>query len=836
MVSQLRLLFALLFGSLFLVPAIHADSAAFDLPGPQVEVRVIRGKKELPIAQVPNLQVGDRLWVHPALPENQSAHYLLIVSFLRGTTNPPPENWFTRIECWNKHVRLEGTVVTIPKGAEQALIFLAPETGGDFSTLRTNVRGRPGAFVRAAQDLQRASLDRSRLDAYLNAVKQASNENPDQLKQETTLLARSLSIKLDDDCFKKPIDEQATCLTANSNNLVLDDPHSQSMVAELTSGAGADLIGQISSTPLAGAGFYSPYVGAIVDVVRLTTSFHTADYQYIPALAAPKTDQLNLLLNAVPSFDKPKSVLVIGLSAIQPVQLPPLHAVDAKGVYCAQNPSLVLPADGAPLVFSTNLGHDWTLHLYTKSGASLDLPVKPDPARGGFVLDKSAAASHDGGSKSAQLSLADLSRITTDVSGTLRGQWGFDSFEGPTFHLRTSQPATWTVASEDKTALIVGRDDTLHLKSDAAVCVDGVTVTNKAGKELKTTHKIVDPDSLQVDVALKGAEPGPLIMQIKQYGLAKADDIALHSYSEAGYLDSFTIDAGDHQGVLKGTRLDEVASLELSGVKFAPAGLTREDSLDELKMTAPASADVNGLHAGSSDSASVTLKDGRTLTLKTTVQSPRPKVTLISKNIVPPSSTTASPIQLGSADELPQNAQLSFAVKTQVPQTFSRDEKIEVATADGSVHTTLSIANGGLMMQDSQTVLATLDPRKALGASAFGPLQFRPVAADGEAGDWQRLVTLVRLPDVESLRCPQAADQQCVLEGSGLYLLDSVSSDPQFQQSTPVPDGFAGSELTVPHPNGQDLYVKLRDDRSAVNKLELPVSPQQEPQPAASSQ
>ena len=796
----------------------------------------MRGKRELPISEVPNLQVGDRLWVHPALPENQSAHYLLIVSFLRGTTNPPPENWFTRIECWNKHVRQEGTVVTVPKGAEQALIFLAPETGGDFSTLRSNVRGRPGAFVRAAQDLQRASLDRSRLDVYLNAVKQASNESPDQLKQETTLLARSLSIKLDDDCFKKPIDEQATCLTANSSNLVLDDPHSQSMVAELTSGAGADLIGQISSTPFAGAGFYSPYVGAIVDVVRLTTSFHTADYQYIPALAVPKTDQLNLLLNAAPSFDKPKSVLVIGLPAIQPAQLPPLHAIDAKGVYCAQNPALVLPTDGAPLVFSTSLGHDWILHLWSKSGASLDLPVRPDPARGGFVLDKSAAATHDGNAKSAQLSLADLSRMTTDVSGTLRGQWGFESFEGPTFHLRTSQPASWTVASEDKTALIVGRDDTLHLKSDAAVCVDNVTVKNKDGKDLKATHKIVDPDGLQVSVALKDTEPGPLTMQIKQYGLAKADEIALHSYSEAGHLDSFMIDAGDHQGVLKGTRLDEVASLEMAGLKFEPAGLTREDNQDELKMTAPPAADLSSLRAGSSDKASVTLKDGRTLTLATTVQSPRPKVTLISKSIVPPSSTSPSPIQLTGADELPQNAQLSFALKAQVPQTFSRDEKIEVATADGVVHTTLSIANGGLMMQDSQTVLATLDPRKALGASAFGPLQFRPIAADGEVGDWAPLATLVRLPQVQSLRCPQAADQQCTLQGSGLYLLDSVSSDPQFQQSTPVPDGFAGSQLNVPHPGDQGLYVKLRDDRSAVNKLELPVSPEEKPQPVASSQ
>jgi hypothetical protein len=151
---------------------------------------------------------------------------------------------------------------------------------------------------------------------------------------------------------------------------------------------------------------------------------------------------------------------------------------------------------------------------------------------------------------------------------------------------------------------------------------------------------------------------------------------------------------------------------------------------------------------------------------------------------------------------------------------------IEVATADESVHTILSVGDGTLTMQDEQTVLAQFDPRKALGASAFGALRFRPVSASGEKGDWQPLVTLVRLPTLDELRCPTSAEQQCTLTGSGLYLLDSISTDPQFQQSMPVPDGFAGSTLNVPHPTGQDLYVKLRDNRSIVNKLDLPVQPE----------
>src|SRR5690349_6402916 len=154
--------------------AVQADPARFDLTGPKVDIRVTRGSRTLPIAQVANLQPGDRLWLRPELPETQSVHLLLIAAFLRGTTNPPPDEWFTKIESWDKSVREEGAFVSVPKEAEQALVFFAPETGGDFSTLRAAVRGRPGAFVRAAQDLQQAGLDRMRLDRYLDEIKSIS--------------------------------------------------------------------------------------------------------------------------------------------------------------------------------------------------------------------------------------------------------------------------------------------------------------------------------------------------------------------------------------------------------------------------------------------------------------------------------------------------------------------------------------------------------------------------------------------------------------------------------------------------------------------------------------
>ena len=183
-----------------------------------------------------------------------------------------------------------GVFVTVPTEAQQALVFLAPETGGDFSTLRAAVRGRPGAFVRATQDLQAASLDRMRLEAYLSEVRITSQTDPKLLKDRAEMAARSLGIKVDKECFDKPSDQQAPCLTDHTDGLVLDDSNAQSMVVQLANGATGDLMNQLSYSTLAGGGTFSPYVGAIVDTARILSSLHTAHFQYIPALALPTKD------------------------------------------------------------------------------------------------------------------------------------------------------------------------------------------------------------------------------------------------------------------------------------------------------------------------------------------------------------------------------------------------------------------------------------------------------------------------------------------------------------------------------------------------------------------
>ena len=178
-----------------------------------------------------------------------------------------------------------------------------------------------------------------------------------------------------------------------------------------------------------------------------------------------------------------------------------------------------------------------------------------------------------------------------------------------------------------------------------------------------------------------------------------------------------------------------------------------------------------------------------------------------------------SNIELTDGNELPQDARLIFSLRAQMPTAFTRDETLEVATTDESFSTTLAVGSG-ITLQNASVAVASLDPAKAFGFSAAGPLQFR-VIVGGVAGDWQPLATLVRLPVLRELKCPATPELACKLSGSNLFLVESVSGDPKFDRPTQVPDGFPGSALPVPHPTLDHLYVRLRDNPSVIHVAAL---------------
>jgi hypothetical protein len=824
----------------------------------------------LPIASVPNLQAGDKLWIHPDLPATQSVHYLLICVFLRGNTNPPPDEWFTRIETWNKKVREEGVFVTVPAEAQQAVMFLAPETGGDFSTLKSAVQGRPGAFVRASQDLTEAGFEQARIEKYLASIRRVPPSDPAELQKRSALLARTLALKPNTDCFKQPVDTQFTCLTQTGSQIVLDDGHGQTLVNALSSGPNSDFINQASYTRLAGGGNYSAYVGAIVDMFRILGTVHTAQYQYIPAISFPQGESMNLRLNTPPSFHNPKSVLVIALPAVLAATPPPLRPADANHVACLIEPAVTLPIEGAPLVFSAAFAHDLVLHLNTPVGAPAepDIPLTPDAYSGGLVLRQPQTHHvplHDPLPLTA--GVVDVTRhiqATTEaapakpvasepepvlLTGTIQGRWGFDAFTGPTVPLQQLAGTEWHIvpASADSN-LIAGHNVQLLLTSTGTACVHTITAQPTGRNDtLSVEFKPADkPNQLALTLPLEHElTPGDLHLAIQQFDQPKPDELSARTFAEPPSISAVDLHAGDKSLRLTGTHLGEIEHLTLGDLTFTPVADTSAPE-NELRLSLPADAPAPPTHIDEHLTAQLTLHDGRTLSVPVTVSSARPAITLLRKTESPAPNGT---IMLANADDLPLSSTLTFTLKSHNP--FPRSGEIEIETLDGTLRSVLTLApSGGLLLQDPHTVVATLDPLRSFGPSAFGALHLRAVYPPSKtvstrpesrtdekptvtplddstspASDWLPLVTLVRLPVFTQLQCPTDTTLPCTLTGSNLFLLDSLSVDPTFANPVAVPDGYTATSITIPHPNAATIFLKLRDDAAAIDTAILPVPP-----------
>jgi hypothetical protein len=313
--------------------------------------------------------------------------------------------------------------------------------------------------------------------------------------------------------------------------------------------------------------------------------------------------------------------------------------------------------------------------------------------------------------------------------------------------------------------------------------------------------------------------------------LEKPDALALQAYAEAAALDRLTLSVGDSEALLKGNRLDEVAKVSLGEITWTPATLSRVQDFDQLVLNAASS--TAGLEPGTRGYANVQLQDGRRLRVPVTVEPRRPQVTLLNKGVQDDLAGAPSPVHLGSADDLPVDRRLVFFLRSKVPAEFPRDEKIEVAAADGSFRTVLGLADGSLMLEDAKTAMGAVEPLARFGSSAFGPLRARAVSADGGAGEWLTLGTLVRLPGFKELRCPRSVAKPCALSGTNLFLAASIAATQDFDNAVEVPADFTGTLLSVPHPATGVLYLKLRDDSETVQTLTLPVMPTGAPAAAA---
>lgn len=770
-------LFIALLSSAF--SAACAQSVMFDLPGPTLTIAVTRGEKTLPIGQVPGLHAGDKLSLKANLPDDQSARYVLIIGFLRGATNPPPKDWFFDAETWKP--KKSTLSVTIPEGAEQAIVFLAPETGGGRDAVVSGVRGKPGVFVRATQDLHQASLDRARLDSFIAGIASIDETAPERLGAVSPVLASALGIKLDTECLKRPRAQQAACLTQNRERMVLQINRGVTLTETLT-GAPADVANRIAATREAGAGYYSPYIGLARDLAKLFGAFRTAQYQYLPALALGRGADTKLQLNEAPSFQNPRSVLVVPMPPISDTPPPALRPA-AQAMACLARPDLDLPVEGAALVYATAYAGDLALRVPANDGQTADIPVTANPERGGFLVTQPAGPLPAG-----------------RIDAVLHGRWGFDAFEGPRFPLQVAAPASWKSAND---LVVVGREQALGLQGEGAGCVSKVEMRSGTDAPRPLSWKTNSAQSLTVTLPLETTSPGPLTLLISHHGVDAPSLLTLKAVTEASRLDGFLLHAGDKVGILSGGRLDQIAQLQIGETRFVPGDLRRTKDGDQLDLA----SDMPLTGQPGEMQARVTMRDGRTASVRATLAPARPRATLISRDVALPASSGG--LALGLPDAvLPPDGKLTFSIR-QASGSITADDAIEIATADGSASGRLTVAAGTLQRAGSDVAVGAIEPQALLGAGAAGAIRFRPIRGKTE-GDWQPLAQIVRLPVIEGLSCPDQGDI-CALKGANLFVVAAIADNAAFANPVSVADGFVGSSISLPRPKGPELYLRLHD-------------------------
>jgi hypothetical protein len=787
-------------------PLVRADDARFDLPGPRIDVYVTRGTVTLPIAQVPELQPNDTLRVKTDLPATQSNHLLLIVAFLRGTTNEPPDNWFTKIETW-KATPPEGMLIVVPAGAQRAMLFVAPETGGDFNTLRSAVKGNPGLFIRATIGLNKASLEQQRIERYIASMQAVATDDEKVIEERSAKLAAALALKPNPDCFKRPVPDQVDCLTISSAPLLLDDGHGQTMADAITSGASSDFFNEAAQGDDA---VYSAYVGTLIDLVHLVVMMRTAQYQYIPAISFPQGQTMNLKLNAPPSFNKTKSVIVIALPPIQNPRLPALRPASPAQVFCLANPALMLPLRGEPLLFSTSFAHDLSIE-FSPSATLPSVPLTPDAFDGGLIRSDADVA------RGLQaIAASEPPQAASTVRGTLRGYWGFRAFEGPTLTFQRSDGGNWQLT--DTNALVAGKEGQITLRGSDTACISHVALTRADGSSVPVTFAPVasGAGAISLKIPLQGKQPGTYSLVVQQYGNTIQRTLPLTAYSADPHLEKVLIGLTGDTATIFGKDLENVLSMKVGDQVFSPAAQAGDSgSLD--------------LHANRSGftpkevNAVVTLKDGRVINVPVAAENPSAMLKLVSLQPFVTPHDGELEVTLGSQQDIPLRATLHFVVQS--VDVFPLSQSIELATDDGTLRTRLSFSSESLILQDDHTVVGTVDLYKTFGESAFGELRLRAVQGDGTFGSWVTMGRLVRLPHIKTVRCTDFDAPTCMIEGSDLFLSLAFSSTESFESEASVPTGFDEPTFVMSMPaSGRrtTLYMRLRDDPRATATVRVP--------------
>ena len=227
----------------------------------------------------------------------------------------------------------------------------------------------------------------------------------------------------------------------------------------------------------------------------------------------------------------------------------------------------------------------------------MDLPATANAESGGFVVDARALQG---------------TSVNGTVTGQLRGEWGFDPWNGPDFAFTNSRPQEWTFAAGETNAVTAADKISLHLQADSVVCVQGVMVDTPQGKMEKTTITRTPPRLMEVNLPMTKTSQGVYTLMVTEYGQAKPEKVPVHVYPPSAEVNALILHAGDDEAVMTGTHLQEVTTVDMSGTIFHAGTLKHTSTEDKLQLKT--STNLAGSKVFVEDAtitAHVHLKDGR---------------------------------------------------------------------------------------------------------------------------------------------------------------------------------------------------------------------------------
>jgi hypothetical protein len=246
------------------------------------------------------------------------------------------------------------------------------------------------------------------------------------------------------------------------------------------------------------------------------------------------------------------SVLVAALPAVERSTPPTLRTPDAAVVHRTAQSPWVLPVEGDALVYSTRFAHDVRLEGQRSDGTAFSVPARADAPRGGFVIE--------GG--------ADLT-VDESTPAKLVGQWGFDAFTGPTFHLasprtrgigrsrRRIAPAWWPDAKR-----VIGAQG-------EGACLFGHSTHRQQRPRSSGALRAQRRSPMGTAIAVGGrARGGPVTLHFTDQGGVESAPVTLTAFQEPSRIDRAHLHVGDRAVTVDGQGLAQLASLEAGGFRF----------------------------------------------------------------------------------------------------------------------------------------------------------------------------------------------------------------------------------------------------------------------------